>query len=86
MHGHIELLLEKDVHTIFYPCMTYNFDEFSGDNHYNCPVVAYYPTAQGKYFCTGERTILYPYFSLADRKHFTKRVSRFQKFLTFLRE
>ena len=28
---------------IFYPCMSYNFDEGIGDNHYNCPVVAYYP-------------------------------------------
>ena len=28
---------------IFYPCMTYNVDEGLGDNHYNCPVVAYYP-------------------------------------------
>ena len=26
-----------------YPCMTYNIDEGIGDNHYNCPVVAYYP-------------------------------------------
>ena len=29
--------------TIFYPCMSYNFDEHMADNHYNCPVVAYYP-------------------------------------------
>lgn len=43
VHGHIEALLETDVDAIFYPCMTYNFDEHSGDNHYNCPVVAYYP-------------------------------------------
>ena len=28
---------------IFYPCLTYNVDEGLGDNHYNCPVVAYYP-------------------------------------------
>ena len=28
---------------IFYPCMSYNLDEHLGDNHYNCPVVAYYP-------------------------------------------
>ena len=27
----------------FYPCLTYNIDEGLGDNHYNCPVVAYYP-------------------------------------------
>lgn len=43
MHGHIANLLEKGVTDIFYPCMTYNFNEHKGDNHYNCPVVAYYP-------------------------------------------
>lgn len=43
MHGHIEWLLDQDVDAIFYPCLSYNFDEHRGDNHYNCPVVAYYP-------------------------------------------
>ncbi len=43
MHGHIANLLEKGVTDIFYPCLTYNFDEKRGDNHFNCPVVAYYP-------------------------------------------
>lgn len=43
LHGHIEWLLDQDVDAIFYPCMSYNFDEGKGDNHYNCPVVAYYP-------------------------------------------
>jgi predicted CoA-substrate-specific enzyme activase len=43
MHGHIEALLREGVDAIFYPCMTYNFDEKMGDDHYNCPVVAYYP-------------------------------------------
>lgn len=43
VHGHISALINKDVDLIFYPCMTYNFDEHSGDNNYNCPVVAYYP-------------------------------------------
>ncbi len=42
MHGHIEELLDMGVDAIFYPCLTYNFDEQTGDNHYNCPVVAYY--------------------------------------------
>ena len=42
MHGHILELLEKKVDAIFYPCLTYNVDEKNGDNHYNCPVVAYY--------------------------------------------
>ncbi|MDR2530487.1 MAG: acyl-CoA dehydratase activase-related protein [Oscillospiraceae bacterium] len=43
LHGHIEALAELGVDAIFYPCMSYNFDELRGDNHYNCPVVAYYP-------------------------------------------
>ena len=43
VHGHIERLLEKDFDTIFYPCLPYNFDQGMGDNHYNCPVVAFYP-------------------------------------------
>jgi predicted CoA-substrate-specific enzyme activase len=43
LHGHIEELLENNLDAIFYPCMTYNLDEGLGDNHYNCPVVAYYP-------------------------------------------
>jgi predicted nucleotide-binding protein (sugar kinase/HSP70/actin superfamily) len=43
VHGHIRYLLDQGVDAIFYPCMTYNLDEGLGDNHYNCPVVAYYP-------------------------------------------
>ncbi|MBO4309755.1 MAG: 2-hydroxyacyl-CoA dehydratase [Lachnospiraceae bacterium] len=43
MHGHIELLIRDKVDAIFNPCLTYNIDEKAGDNHYNCPVVAYYP-------------------------------------------
>ncbi|MBP3519785.1 MAG: 2-hydroxyacyl-CoA dehydratase [Oscillospiraceae bacterium] len=43
LHGHVESLLEMGVDAIWYPCMSYNYDEGIGDNHYNCPVVAYYP-------------------------------------------
>ena len=43
MHGHVCALIDEGVKTIFYPCLTYNFDEGLSDNHYNCPVVAYYP-------------------------------------------
>ena len=43
VHGHIADLLEKNVDFIFYPCMSYNLEEADTDNHYNCPVVAYYP-------------------------------------------
>ena len=43
LHGHIEWLLDQGVDAVFYPCLSYNLDEHRGDNHYNCPVVAYYP-------------------------------------------
>ncbi len=43
MHGHLQKLIDMGVENVFYPCMSYNFDEGKGDNHYNCPVVAYYP-------------------------------------------
>jgi predicted nucleotide-binding protein (sugar kinase/HSP70/actin superfamily) len=43
-HGHIEWLLDRGVKTIFFPCATYERREFvDADDHYNCPIVAYYP-------------------------------------------
>jgi len=47
MHGHIASLAEEGVNAIFYPCLSYHTDEHLGDNHYNCPVVAYYPEVIG---------------------------------------
>ncbi len=47
LHGHIEALLDMDVDAVFYPSMSYNVDEGLGRNHYNCPVVAYYPKVIG---------------------------------------
>ena len=43
MHGHIQTLIEMGVDAIFYPCMTYNFNEGKGKNNYNCAVIAGYP-------------------------------------------
>lgn len=44
LHGHVAYLMEQEgINYIFYPCMSFNFDEHLGDNNYNCPVVAYYP-------------------------------------------
>ena len=42
-HGHIMQCIEQGVEHIFYPAMSYNFDEKLADNCFNCPVVAYYP-------------------------------------------
>ena len=80
MHGHIELLLEQGVHTIFYPCMTYNFNEETGDNHYNCPVVAYYPELlKANIAALDEVNFLHPYFSLSEPRLFTSRISSYFK-------
>ncbi|MBK8446543.1 MAG: 2-hydroxyacyl-CoA dehydratase [Micropruina sp.] len=43
-HGHLEHLLDKGIRTIFYPCVPLEAKEVEGaDNHFNCPVVAFYP-------------------------------------------
>ena len=55
---------------IFYPCMTYNLDEGDSDNHYNCPVVAYYPElllANNEKL--NEQNFLHPFLDLNRRKH-----------------
>ena len=46
VHGHIKNLIDKEVKTIFYPCIMYENMEFkSCDNHYNCPIVQSYSEA-----------------------------------------
>ena len=80
MHGHIENLLEKGVDTIFYPCLTYNFDEHKGDNHFNCPVVAYYPELlRANIAKLQEIRFLYPFFGLHEPKVFEKKAYRYLK-------
>ena len=73
-HGHIAELVKMGVDAIFYPCMSYNIDEHLGDNHYNCPVVAYYPEVlEGNCHELAQTTFIYDYLNLARRKDFTKR-------------
>lgn len=74
VHGHIETLLEQGIDTIFYPCLTYNFDEHKGDNHFNCPVVAYYPELlRANILKLSEVSFLYPYFGLHRPKDFVRK-------------
>lgn len=71
MHGHIEVLCEEGVETIFYPRLTWNIDEHMSDNHYNCPVVAYYSELlKGNMdsLKSDGRRFLYPYLSLDNEK------------------
>lgn len=70
IHGHIEDLLDKDVDFIFYPCMSYNIDEGESDNHYNCPIVAYYPELlAANNPRLNAKNFLYPYMDLNVRKN-----------------
>ncbi|MDE5778877.1 MAG: 2-hydroxyacyl-CoA dehydratase [Lachnospiraceae bacterium] len=75
MHGHIEALLKEDVDAIFYPCLSYNFDEGLGDNHYNCPVVAYYPEVlEANVKDLRNVKFIYEYLGIHRRKDFTKKI------------
>ena len=76
LHGHVEALAEAGVDAIWYPCMSYNNDEGIGDNHYNCPVVAYYPELLAANMPSLKATrFLNPYVGLWRRKDFTKRIT-----------
>lgn len=74
-HGHIESILDKGVDFIFYPCMSYNIDEGDSDNHYNCPVVAYYPELlKANVDRLNDKNFLHPYIDLNRHKHVAKAV------------
>lgn len=73
MHGHVESLLEKNVDYIFAPSLTYNIDERKGDNHYNCPVVAYYPEViRCNVKMKGKTQLLSPFLDISNEKKFPK--------------
>ncbi|MGE9972003.1 acyl-CoA dehydratase activase [Candidatus Pseudoscillospira sp. SGI.172] len=76
LHGHVEALVEMGVEAIWYPCMSYNYDEGIGDNHYNCPVVAYYPELLAANVPALKQTrFLDPYVGLWRHRDFEKRIS-----------
>lgn len=73
MHGHIETLISDGVDAIFYPCLTYNMDEKMTDNHYNCPVVAYYSELLNGQCDELKRVkFLYPYLNINSKKELAK--------------
>ncbi|MCM1007484.1 MAG: acyl-CoA dehydratase activase [Ruminococcus flavefaciens] len=79
-HGHIENLLDKGADFIFYPCMSYNLDEGDSDNHFNCPVVAYYPELL---LANNPRlnndNFIHPYMDLNIRKNVEKVLAKVLK-------
>ncbi len=72
MHGHVEELIAAKVDAVFYPCLTYNVDERSADNHYNCPVVAYYSELLAGNVDNLKKTkLLYPYLNINNERALT---------------
>ena len=81
VHGHIEYLIDSNVDYIFYPSMSYNFDEKLGTNHYNCPVVAYYPQViRGNVNNLNKEAFIDDFVSLAEKKQFLKRIKTIIKY------
>ena len=76
IHGHVDALLKQGVKTIFYPCMSYNIDEHLGDNHYNCPVVAYYPEVIAANMpAVREIDFIHDYVGIDHRREFPKKLT-----------
>ena len=75
IHGHIESLLDKGVDFIFMPCESYNLDEHDSVNHYNCPIVAYYPELlKANNERLSEENFIMPYIDLNERENTVKKL------------
>lgn len=81
-HGHIESLLERGADVIFYPCESYNVDEGGSDNHYNCPVVAYYPELlKANVASLNDDNFICPHIDINLKKHAVSVIEKaFEKF------
>jgi predicted nucleotide-binding protein (sugar kinase/HSP70/actin superfamily) len=77
MHGHVEELIDAGVDTVFYPCLTYNVLDKEADNHYNCPVVAYYAELlAGNMESLKKVRFLYPYLNINNDRQLAKGLYR----------
>ncbi len=75
MHGHVLELIEDGIPTLFYPGLTYNVDEGASDNHYNCPVVAYYSELlDGNVDRLKSVKFLYPYLSVNNERELVRTI------------
>ena len=77
VHGHIQQLIEMDVDAIFYPCMTYNFNEGKAKNCFNCAVIAGYPEViEANTLNFGKIKYINEYVGPHVRKEFPARFAR----------
>jgi len=77
LHGHIQELIDDGVKTIFYNSSSYNIDEKKGTNHFNCPIVAYYPEVlknNMKELDSGEVVFIKDMVALTYKNQFKKRI------------
>ncbi len=75
MHGHIAELYIDRVDAIFYPSVTYNMDEGCSDNHYNCPVVAYYSELlSGNIEELNSQNFLHPFLNINDKRELAREI------------
>lgn len=80
VHGHIDKLINDGYQTIFYPNMSYNIDEHLGDNHFNCPIVAYYPQNIINNVDKIEKTLfISDFISIANKKVFNEKIYKILK-------
>ncbi|MDE7162227.1 MAG: acyl-CoA dehydratase activase, partial [Anaeroplasmataceae bacterium] len=80
VHGHIARLQIDEFDTIFYPCMSYNIDEKKGDNHFNCPIVAYYPqTIENNVKDVQNIRFIHPFIGIHDKDVFEEKMKEHLK-------
>lgn len=79
VHGAIERLKDNNINTIFYPCMSYNIKEKDSDNHFNCPVVAYYPEVIEANTPLDNITFIYDYVGIHNRVAFPRKMYKILK-------
>lgn len=80
VHGHIAKLEQDGFKTIFYPCMSYNIDEKKGDNHFNCPIVAYYPqTIENNVKDVQNINFIHPFIGIHDKDIFEQKMKEHLK-------
>jgi len=77
-HGHIRDLLDREIMTIFYPCVTYEEKEYDGaGNHFNCPMVVSYPQViynNVDDVRKEDMKFIFPFVNLNDRKSFNSQM------------
>lgn len=67
LHGHLAELEKQNLSFIFYPSESYNFREKDSNNHFNCPIVAYYSELlNGNDPALFNHPIVNPYFDISQ--------------------